>query len=66
MCLMVNNKPVAYVENETVRDLLKRLKFTFPLVIVKIDGKHVLRDSFSEVIIPKNADIKVIHMISGG
>ena len=66
MGLLVNNKPVAYVEHETVQELLKRLKYSFPLVIVKINGKHVFRDSFSEVIIPKNADIKVIHMISGG
>ena len=66
MSLTVNNKPVSYVDQETIQDLLKRLKFTFPLVIVKINGKHISRDKFSEEIILDNADIKVIHMISGG
>jgi thiazole synthase/sulfur carrier protein len=66
MTLTVNNKTVDYVEDETIQDLLTRLKFTFPLVIVKINGKHVSRDRYSEVLIPDNADIQVIHMISGG
>ena len=66
MSLTVNNKTVDYVENETIQELLTRLKFTFPLVIVKLNGKHVSRDRYSDVIIPKEADIQVIHMISGG
>lgn len=66
MNITVNNKTVTYVENETMKDLLKRLKFTFPLVIVKINGTHIPRDKYSEVKVPENADIQVIHMISGG
>jgi len=66
MSLTVNNKPVPFVSNETMQDLLKRLKFTFPLVIVKINESHIPRSEYSKTIIPDNADIKVIHMISGG
>jgi thiazole synthase/sulfur carrier protein len=66
MSLTVNKKTVDYVEDETIQDLLTRLKFTFPLVIVKLNGKHVSRDRYSDVFIPKDADIQVIHMISGG
>jgi thiamine biosynthesis protein ThiS len=64
--LTVNNNSIDFVEHETIEDLLKRLKFTFPLIIVKINGKHIPRDSYNEVIIQDNADIKIIHMISGG
>ena len=66
MSLTVNKKTVSYVEHETIQDLLKRLKFTFPLVIVKINGTHISRDKFSETMVPDAADIQVIHMISGG
>ena len=66
MSLSVNNKTVSYVEEETVQDLLKRLKFTFPLVIVKINGTHVPRNKFSETMVPNDSEIQVIHMISGG
>jgi thiamine biosynthesis protein ThiS len=64
--ITVNNNSIDFVEQETIEDLLKRLKFTFPLIIVKINGKHIPRDSYHEVIIQDNADIKIIHMISGG
>ena len=66
MSITVNKRNVDYVKDETVKDLLKRLKFTFPLVIVKINKDHVPRLKYSEVKIPENADIQVIHMISGG
>jgi sulfur carrier protein len=66
MSIMVNNKKIDYVEQESVQDLLKRIKYTFPLVIVKINGKHIPRDIFMTKIIPDNSDVQVIHMISGG
>jgi thiamine biosynthesis protein ThiS len=62
----VNGKTIDYVEEEVVSDLLQRMKYTFPLIIVKIDGKLVKRDQYKETIIPDNAEIKVIHLISGG
>ena len=66
MSITVNKRNVNYVKDEAVKDLLKRLKFTFPLVIVKINGIHIPRDKYSDEKVPKNADIQVIHMISGG
>jgi len=62
----VNSKKISWVENETVTQLLKRMKYTFPLVVVKINNKVILRSNFSETTIPDNSNIAVIHMISGG
>jgi thiazole synthase/sulfur carrier protein len=62
----VNEKKVDWVENETVKLLLKRMKYTFPLVVVKINEKVVPRKDFSEEKIPDNSKVAVIHMISGG
>lgn len=66
MKIVVNNKEVDWVENETVKELLKRMKYTFPLVIVKINGKIIPSDKYTDIKIPKKARIQVIHMISGG
>ena len=66
MSLEVNGRTVEFVEKESVKDLLKRMKYTFPLVVVKINDKVVPRTDFSEVIVPDNSKIAVIHMISGG
>lgn len=66
MSIEVNSRKVDWVKNETVKDLLKRVKYTFPLVIVKINDKVIPRSDFSEVTIPDNSKVAVIHMISGG
>jgi len=62
----VNGRKVEWVKNETVTELLKRVKYTFPLVVVKINDKVVPKNCFSETIIPDNSRVAVIHMISGG
>lgn len=62
----VNSRKVDWAENESVSELLKRMRYVFPLVVVKINDKLVPRKDFSTVIVPDNSQIAVIHMISGG
>ena len=66
MSIEVNGRKIEWFENESVKDLLKRIKYTFPLVIVKINDKIVLRNNYDKTIIPNKSKIDVIHMISGG
>jgi thiamine biosynthesis protein ThiS len=66
MSIKVNNRDIKWIENETIKQLLKRMKYTFPLVVVKINKKVILRKEFSNVVVPDNSFIEVIHMISGG
>ena len=66
MSIEVNHRKVEWIKNETVKDLLKRMKYTFPLVVVRINDNVVPRSDFLEVTIPDNSKIAVIHMISGG
>ncbi len=66
MSIEVNTRKIDWEENETIKQLLKRMKYTFPLVVVKINKKVILRSDFSKVIVPNNSKIDVIHMICGG
>ena len=66
MSIEVNGKNVDWVQNETVEGLLKRMIYTFPLVVVKINDKVVPKQDFSKVLVPDKSKIAVIHMISGG
>jgi len=59
MSIEVNGKHAEWVKNETVEQLLKRMKYTFPLVVVKINEKVILKKDFK-------SKIAVLHMISGG
>ena len=62
----VNGKKVEWLENETVSGLLKRMRYVFPLVVVKINDKVVPKNDFSKVVVPDKSRVAVIHMISGG
>ena len=62
----VNGKKADWVENETVDQLLKRMRYIFPLVVVKINDKVVPKKDFSNALIPDNSKVAIIHMISGG
>ena len=62
----VNGHSIDFVDNETVKDLLKRMKYTFPNVVVKINSELVKRNDFPNTVIPDNSKVSVIHMISGG
>jgi sulfur carrier protein len=53
-------------EGMTVRDLLKAKNFTFPHIIVSINGAVVRHDAYDTQTIPDNADVRVIHLIAGG
>lgn len=66
MSIKVNGKEIKWIKDESVKDLLKRVKYSFPLVVVKINDKVIPRSNFSEVAVPDNSKIDVIHMISGG
>ena len=64
--IIVNGRKVDFVENETVTDLLKRLKYVFPNLVVKINGELVKKIDFSDTVINDESEVAVIHMISGG
>jgi len=66
MSIEVNGKNVEWEKNETVEMLLKRMKYTFPLVVVKINEKVIPKKDFLITIIPDKSKIVVLHMISGG
>ena len=62
----VNKNEVDFVPDETIAQLLKRMNYTFPLVVVKINGKVIPKAEYDETIVPDNSIIEVIHLISGG
>jgi thiamine biosynthesis protein ThiS len=66
MSVEVNGRKIDWIKDETIQQLLKRMKYTFPLVVVKIDDEVVPRNDFPVTVVPNNSKISVIHMISGG
>jgi sulfur carrier protein len=65
--ILVNNRDeVEWEEELTVSVLLERFRYTFPHIIVKVDGEVVPREEYPTRTIPDDADVWVIHLIAGG
>lgn len=64
---MLNNKPEKFQgDTMTVQDLLDRKKFTFKLIVVKINDKLIKRDQYDKAVIRDGDNVMVIHLVSGG
>jgi sulfur carrier protein len=53
-------------ERLTVNELLKVKKFSFKMLIIKINGKLVKRESYDKEVIVDGDNVNVLHLISGG
>ena len=66
MGITVNGKKVEWEEGMTVKSLLKKMQYSFPMIIVKIDGKLVPKDKYEATDVPDGAKVDAIHLIAGG
>ena len=57
---------VEYRPGMTVQDVLDALKFSFRMIVVKIDGKVVLKRDFATTEVLDGTEMQAIHLISGG
>jgi sulfur carrier protein len=64
--ITVNSEPLEHEAGMTVADVLRRRKFIFRMLAVWINGEFVPRNAYSSTPVPDEADVQVIHMISGG
>lgn len=66
MSIDVNGDLVPYVKGETISDLLARMSYVFPMLVVVVDGKIVQEMDFPATQFADGARIEVIHLTSGG
>ena len=64
--IKVNGRDKEWEENLTVELLLEKCKYTFPLIMVKVNGKYIPKEKYKDVLIMDNDDVQVIHSIAGG
>jgi len=64
--IKVNGRDREWEENLTVELLLNKCKYTFPLIMVKINGKYISKEKYKDALIADNDDVLVIHSIAGG
>ena len=67
MKIILNNANETFdVNHLTVAELLQLKKFTFKMLIIKINGNLVKQENYVSAVIKEGDDVMVLHLISGG
>ncbi|MGI6393527.1 MAG: sulfur carrier protein ThiS [bacterium] len=62
----VNGNVIEWFEGMTVTDVLSIMRYTFKLLVIHVNDEIIKRDEWSSTLIPLGAEVKVIHLMSGG
>jgi len=67
MRILLNNNPeIIEQDSMTVAELLNYKKFTFKMLIIKINDELVRKSDYDHKLIHEGDDVMVLHLISGG
>jgi len=67
MKLVVNNIPENIdKETLTISELLEYKRYTFKMIVVKVNGKPINKDDYAHTNLNDGDHVQVIHLISGG
>ena len=64
--ITVNGNKIDWTPGMTVRDVLIVMNYTFRMLVVKVNGQLVKKADYDSSSVPDEAEVHVIHLISGG
>ena len=62
----VNREPMEWYTGMTVRDILRERRYTFKMLVIKVNGTLIKKDQWDTAAVPQGADVQVLHLMSGG
>ena len=67
MNIELNNTPDQFQQDSlTIREILKLKNFTFPNLVVKINGRLIRKPEYDTAEVNDGDVVEIIHLISGG
>jgi sulfur carrier protein len=67
MKIILNNKEEVFGQDTlTVAELLQVKKFTFKMLVIKVNGHLVKKNEYEATQVKEGDDVMVLHLISGG
>lgn len=64
--IIVNGESMEWQPEMTVRDILTIRNYTFRMLVIKVNDQLVKKPQWDHYLVPDGAEVKVIHLISGG
>lgn len=62
----MNGKELDLKDEIYVEELLKIKRFTYPKIIVKINGVVIDKNDYNTTLVKNNDVVQVIHLLAGG
>lgn len=67
MIIILNNKEESFAADHfTINELLQVKKFTFKMLVIKVNGQLIKKSEYDSAIVHDGDDVMVLHLISGG
>jgi thiamine biosynthesis protein ThiS len=67
MTIKLNNNPETIDRDQiSITDLLEHKKYSFKMLVIKVNDRIVKRDEYPTTIIKEGDDVLVLHLMSGG
>lgn len=64
--VIVNGEKIEWEKNMTISRVLEKCKYSYPNIMVKVNGTLVKREHYSKHIVKDRDVVQVIHLMSGG
>jgi len=64
--ITINGNHIEWEEGLTVAKALAKMNYTFPKIIVRVNGEVVQQKKWSEFKVPDEAEVHAHHLIAGG
>ncbi len=65
--MMLNHRPYQdWHEGLTVQGVIEHMKFTWPKLVVKINGKLIWPEQYGQAQLAEGDDLEIIHLLGGG
>jgi sulfur carrier protein len=67
MKIILNNREEEFDGDQfTINELLQLKKFTFKMLVIKVNGRLIRKSEFNTATITDGDDVMVLHLVSGG
>jgi thiamine biosynthesis protein ThiS len=67
MNITLNNRPESFdYDSLTISEILKLKKFTFKMMVIKINGQLIRKPQYEDIRVNEGDDLQILHLISGG
>ena len=64
--ITVNGNLLDWEENITINEIIKKMNYSSKMFIVKVNGELIRNFEYGTKVVPKNAKINFINLVSGG